>query len=586
MRKRILCTVLVCLLLWSLTACGGEEKDTPAGDDGSVREELTAVELSRLMGNGINLGNTMEAYGHKELGVTAEVSAYETLWGQPVTTREMIEGMKAAGFDSIRIPIAWTNAMDFESGDYTIGEAYMNRIVELVDWAREAGMYVIINDHWDGSWWGMFGSATPETREKAMEQYVSMWRQIAERFQDYSDYLIFESGNEELGDRLNDIDVCDDSGSLSEDECYETANRINQTFVDTIRGGGGNNPKRFLLIAGYNTDVEKTCDSRFQMPTDTAENKLLVSVHYYTPWNYCGASSGQHWGTVKDYEEQNILLKSLKKFPDAGYGVIIGEYAVIPKDGGTIKNDTAQYIGNFLDNCDLYGYCPMLWDCSQYFLRRELRMVNDELAALYESRSFAAQEKAAEPESVLRERMEAAIAAAPDQFEDQVNLDEIGEARAWIMYSSQDWSVAYSAGDTYDPSSKTDGVEAVDAVVTGEGTYTVSLDFTGTNAGYARGVTFAALAVGNGELLYPGYVMELKELKVNGQPYEWTGTPYTTSDDGRCTRLNLFNDWVEQVPEEARTVGDAGDDLTASIISNDDLQHIETIEATFDYRPQ
>ena len=129
-------------------------------------------------------------------------------------------------------------------------------------------------------------------------------------------------------------------------------------------------------------------------------------------------------------------------------------------------------------------------------------------------------------------------------------------------------------------------MEAVDATVTGEGTYTVSLDFTGTNAGYARGVTFAALAVGNGELLYPGYVMELKELKVNGQPYEWTGTPYTTSDDGRCTRLNLFNDWVEQVPEEARTVGDAGDDLTASIVSNDDLQHIETIEATFDYRPQ
>ena len=586
MRERILCTVLACLMLWSLTACGGEAKDAPAGDDGSVREELTAVELARLMGNGINLGNTMEAYEHKELGVTAEVSAYETLWGQPVTTREMIEGMKAAGFDSIRIPIAWTNAMDFESGDYTIGEAYMNRIVELVDWAREAGMYVIINDHWDGSWWGMFGSATPETREKAMEQYVSMWRQIAECFQDYSDYLIFESGNEELGDRLNDIDVCDDSGSLSEDECYETANRINQTFVDTIRGGGGNNPKRFLLIAGYNTDVEKTCDSRFQMPTDTAENKLLVSVHYYTPWNYCGASSGQHWGTVKDYEEQNTLLKSLKKFPDAGYGVIIGEYAVIPKDDGTIKNDTAQYIGNFLDNCDLYGYCPMLWDCSQYFLRRELRMVNDELAALYESRSFAAQEKAAEPESVLRERMEAAIAAAPDQFEDQVNLDEIGEARAWIMYSSQDWSVAYSAGDTYDPSSKTGGVEAVDATVTGEGAYTVSLDFTGTNAGYARGVTFAALAVGNGELLYPGYVMELKELKVNGQPYEWTGTPYTTSDDGRCTRLNLFNDWVEQVPEEARTVGDAGDDLTASIVSNDDLQHIETIEATFDYRPQ
>ena len=154
------------------------------GDDGTVREELTAVELTKLMGNGTNLGNTMEAYGHSDLGTTAEVSKYETYWGQPVTTQEMITGMKEAGFDSIRIPIAWTNAMDFESGDYTIGEEYLNRIEELINYARNASMYVIINDHWDGSWWGMFGSSKEEDREKAMEMYVSMWTQIAERYKD------------------------------------------------------------------------------------------------------------------------------------------------------------------------------------------------------------------------------------------------------------------------------------------------------------------------------------------------------------------------------------------------------------------
>lgn len=88
-----------------------EDSESAAGDDGTVREDLTALEVAKLMGNGTNLGNTMEAYGHLELGTTAEVSAYETLWGQPVTTQEMLNGMKEAGFDSIRIPIAWTNAM-------------------------------------------------------------------------------------------------------------------------------------------------------------------------------------------------------------------------------------------------------------------------------------------------------------------------------------------------------------------------------------------------------------------------------------------------------------------------------------------
>lgn len=159
-------------------------------DSGYMRKDLTALELTELMGNGINLGNTMEAYGHRSLGTKADTSAYETLWEQPVTTQEIVTAMKAAGFDSLRIPVAWTNMMDYESGDFTIDEAYLNRVEEIINYALNADMYVIINDHWDGSWWGMFGSATQETREKAMEMYISMWTQIANRYKEYSDYLI------------------------------------------------------------------------------------------------------------------------------------------------------------------------------------------------------------------------------------------------------------------------------------------------------------------------------------------------------------------------------------------------------------
>lgn len=134
----------------SLAEGDNRGSEAAAQDDGAVREELTALEVVRLMGNGINLGNTMEAYGRAHLGTDARPTQYETFWGQPVTTREMLEGMKAAGFDTLRLPVAWTNMMDFESGDYTIDPAYLDRVEEIVGYARSAGMYVIINDHWDG----------------------------------------------------------------------------------------------------------------------------------------------------------------------------------------------------------------------------------------------------------------------------------------------------------------------------------------------------------------------------------------------------------------------------------------------------
>ena len=618
-RKKILTAIMAGVLaISSLTACGKNDSQITAaeetavqestveetgleetvaeaeqessqmavvGDDGTVREELTAVELTKLMGNGTNLGNTMEAYGHSDLGTTAEVSKYETYWGQPVTTQEMITGMKEAGFDSIRIPIAWTNAMDFESGDYTIGEEYLNRIEELINYARNASMYVIINDHWDGSWWGMFGSSKEEDREKAMEMYVSMWTQIAERYKDYSDYLIFESGNEELGDRLNDIDVCKDSGSLSEDECYEMTNKINQTFVDTIRSTGGNNEQRFLLIAGYNTDIERTCDSRYVMPTDTAKDKLLVSVHYYTPWNYCGTVSVENWGTIKDYEEQNTLFEKMSKFTDQGYGVIIGEYAVIPKDDGSIKNNTTDFVNNLLDNCDLYGYCPMLWDCSNFFIRKDLKFVDESLAEVYSSRSFQAQLELSEDEirENARRKMETALENAPETFTLNVNIEDLDGAVAWIMFNSNDWMISYSSGDVYNPDSKTAGLVTTDVQVTGEGTYTVALDFTGTEAKFANGTAFSALAISNGELLYPGYVIDIKEVLVNGEPYELTAKPYTTSDDGKCTRVNLYNGWVGDVPSGARTADGDLSDASAVVVDNADLTNIETLEITFDY---
>lgn len=565
------------------TASSAQESETTQDTDGS--EDLTALELSRLMGNGINLGNTMEAYGRPELGINADTSKYETFWGQPVTTEEMIAGMKSCGFDSIRIPVAWTNMMDYENGDYTIADAYLDRVDELITYAINNGMYVIINDHWDGSWWGMFGSATEETRETAFTMYTSMWTQLAERYHDYDESLIFESGNEELGNRLNDTDIYKDSGSLSEDECYEMTNRINQTFVDTVRATGGNNADRFLLIAGYNTNIAKTCDDRFKMPKDTIPDKLLVSVHYYDPWNYCGTDSGTQWGTHGEYETQNADLKKMTKFTEQGYGVIIGEYGVLAKDDGTLKDSITAYTENLLDNCDLYNFVPMLWDTSTFFVRSELTFSDDDLLALYTSRSYAAQEKTSEEElaAAATERMDTALANAPEVFDTSIDVSTLDGSIAWIMFNSRDWSVAYSSGDSYKPDDKAAGLVATDAVIDGAGTYTISLDFTGTDAGFAEGTAFSAIGISNAEVLYPGYMIDIKEIEVNGTPYELTGTPYTTSDNGICTRLNLYNEWVTDIPDTARIMGGNAADAAATVVDNETLGQIKTLKITFDF---
>lgn len=553
-----------------------------ASDVGEETNELTALEATRLMGNGINLGNTMEAYGHKNYLSGADPTSFEGIWGQPTTTREMIEGMKAAGFDSLRIPVAWTNGMNYESGDYTIDARLLERVKTIVDYALECDMYVVINDHWDGGWWGMFGSADEATRGKAMEMYKAMWTQIADYFGDCSYKLIFESGNEELGDRLNDKDIATDSGSLSKAECYETTNLINSEFVKLIRSTGGKNADRFLLIAGYNTDIACTCDDRFVMPEDTAEDKLIVSVHYYTPWDYCGTKSVNQWGSPQDYDEQNSLLQKLTKFTENGYGVIIGEYAVLV-DGSTPKQDTDLFYNNFLNNCDLYNYCPMLWDCNNLYRRNSCFISDESMASLFKERSLSEQSALYSEEQIKTNAangMAEALEAAKERMTDEDEIPPSDDAAvAWIMYQSSDYGVSYSVGDVYDPTNKTVDVKAKNALITGEGTYTVELDF--SKIGGAKGVAFSALGISNGETLFPGYVVTIDSFAVDGEEVELAGKEYTSSDDGKCTRVNLFNQWVSSVPDDARTADGSLDGTTAQLWQINKKKTIESISITF-----
>lgn len=559
------------------------EATTTVGTEAPTEEknDLTSLEVIRLMGNGINLGNTLEAYAHSSYLNGANPDGMETGWGQPYTTAEMIRDMKELGFDTIRIPVAWTNGMNYESGDYTIDERLMSRVETVVNYALDADMYVIINDHWDGSWWGMFGAADEAVREQAMEMYRSMWTQIGEHFKDYSYKLIFEGANEELGDRLNDSDVTGSKGKLTPNQCYEKTNEINSEFVKVIRSLGGRNADRFLLIAGYNTDIEKTCDERFKIPEDSAENKLLLSVHYYTPWDYCGTDGVNTWGSPQDYDEQNGLFEMMSKFSEQGYGVVIGEYAVMMKNGG-IKENTDRFYSNLLDNCDLYDFCPVLWDCSNFYKRASGITADEAIAKLFDERRYANEASLStdEVKSAAKERLEETYRNAEDSFMADVDLPASDDmAIAWIMYSSSDYGISYSVGDTYDPSNRTAGIHATNAEITGEGTYTVSLDF--SESGAAKGVSFAALGISNGETFFPGYTVTIDSILINGEEYELAGKEYTTSDNGKCTRVNLYNEWVTTIPDEARTFDGDLTDCTAQIMPLGKRRTVDTISITF-----
>ena len=543
---------------------------------------MDARSLSYYMGNGINLGNTFEAVS---TGKNASVSVYESAWGQPKTTRAMIEGYKRAGFDSLRIPVAWTNTMDFMNGDFEINADYLERVAEIVGYALENEMFVIINDHWDSGWWAMFGSSDPDTTVLARKIYEQMWTQVATYFRDYSHMLIFESANEELGNGLNNNGAWPDSGKLTTAEKYNLTNQINQRFVDIVRGTGGNNAERFLLIAGYNTDISDTCNSLFKMPEDKANGKLFLSVHYYTPWNYCGVGPDgirSKWGIKADYDTMDKYLGMLKKYSDLGYGIIIGEYGALPVyDSATGKHETqentAEFTEYFLDHCDINNWVPMLWDTNGTYDKSGCALRDTQIAAIYSSRRFEKENEAgaAYLENV-KKHMETVSANAPAMWSGVETYKEETPV-AWIMWNGG--AGTYSVGDVFNPADNTDGIIAHNVVVEGGGTYTVSLEFENGN----DGVTFAALAVANAETLYPNCYIVINSITADGTPLDITAVPYTCSDDGRCTRVNLINEWVKTVPQGARTLMGPITAASAVILDKTQLVGIHDITVNFGF---
>ena len=226
----------------------------------------------------------------------------------------------------------------------------------------------------------------------------------------------------------------------------------------------------------------------------------------------------------------------------------------------------------------------MLWDCSNFYKRRSLKTTDEACAKLFDERRYA-NEQALTTEQVkqnARESLAAFEEAANAEYAADVDLPASDDmAIAWIMFQSADYKKSYSVGDTYDPTSKTLGIKAANAEITGEGSYSVSLDF--TESGAAWGTAFSALGISNGETFFPGYTITIDEILINGEPYEPAAREYTASDDKKCTRVNLFNGWVSSLPDDARTPDGNLDGCSAQIMPLDNNVKIETLTINFTY---
>lgn len=336
MRKfisRAAALLLAGVMTAAVAGCG-KNSDSKAKDTAKKWTELDQTQITEAMGLGWNLGNQLEASSG---GLPSE-----TCWGNPEVTKELIDTVKAQGFKTVRIPVSYLDMIG-DGPDYKIDTDWLDRVQEVVDYVVNNDMFAIVNMHGDGyytvdhSW--LLCAEDDDKQTEIKDKYGKVWTQIADRFKDYDQHLIFESMNEEFNN---------DYGKPDE-KAYDNINAYNQIFVDSVRATGSNNEKRWLLLPGWNTNIDYTAgdDYNFKIPTDKgckADGKrIMISVHYYDPFNFTideNKTAKTQWGkyAVKNYDNwgqedyvdsQMALLN--EKFVSQGYPVVIGEFGAQDK---------------------------------------------------------------------------------------------------------------------------------------------------------------------------------------------------------------------------------------------------------------
>lgn len=326
-----------------------EENDDSSEESQEVQEvavdinNISSPEFASLLKMGWNLGNTFDANASGGL-------AAETSWGMPKTTKELIHFIKESGFTSIRIPVSWGTHVDAE---YNIDPEWMARVREVVDWSLDENLFVIINSHHDNAYY----YPTAEHAAESNRFITTVWTQIAEEFKDYDNRLIFESMNEP---RLAGTDIewwfspADAKGRAAIEEIC----KLNQAFVDVVRASGGNNPNRFIMVPSYAASPDFALNTAFSMPEDPS-NRLMVSIHAYTPYDFAGKADGYSTWDGSKNSEFVFMGKLNSTFIINGYGVVIGEFGATNKNN---DSDRASWARAYTSKAAGFGISYFLWD--------------------------------------------------------------------------------------------------------------------------------------------------------------------------------------------------------------------------------
>lgn len=306
---------------------------------------------------GWNLGNSLDCTG------SPGDSPYqiETAWGNPPVTQELIHAVKEAGFSAVRVPITWDTHID---ADYMVEEEWMSRVEEVVNMILAEDLYCIINVHHDVGSGESWLRADDENYEEMSARFAALWEQIALRFSDYDEHLLFEGFNE-ITDRYSTKFFGREGvgeGDVVEDEAFSVANRLNQLFVDTVRATGGNNRTRNLVCSSYYASMGGNILENFVLPQDSVEGHLIVQIHSYDPIAFTFKDVNNERAVFDDACRESIdydFSKLKRYFGDNNIPVIIGEFGAMNKDN---PKDRAAYARYFTQKAMGAGIAVLWWD--------------------------------------------------------------------------------------------------------------------------------------------------------------------------------------------------------------------------------
>lgn len=475
--------------------------------DGPFEKNATHVVYDLKIG--WNLGNTFDA---KPAGVTG--LSTETSWGNPKVTKELIDLVKEAGFNAVRVPVTWGNHMDANN---QVDPAWMERVAEVVGYVLDNDMYCVLNVHHDtgtDGWLRASRAHDPQMRD----QFAALWSQIATRFADHPDKLLFESFNEILTD--------DNAWNAPPVDAVKVTNELNQLFVDTVRATGGNNALRCLVVNTYAASTDNIALSYFELPKDSIENRLIMEVHVYSPFQF----THEDYPTEISYSEPSVktpISTMFVKFAYSGVPVIIGEFGCADKENDIERVSWTKY---FVDTATSYGIKCFWWDNgSQYaIINRKRNVVSEPFIVEAMVTEANGGDYVIDEDEILNYGVSANLCSDQNKWGNWI--DAANGAKATMNYTKAGISMTVANGGK----NEWDAQPSYNTITIEQGvTYKLSFDYSGT---IAQNMSFN---IQQNYGSYATYFVDRLDLEPETKHYEATFTMTEPTDNNAKISFNF-----------------------------------------------